>query len=187
MLIIAALTLLVYYIGLQAPQPTQQVSDAPVAPLKTGYYRVTRIADGDTFTVNMDGNLEIIRLIGVDTPETHRPNTPVQCFGESASTFTKKILQENGNQVRLEAEPLSTNRDRYDRLLRYAYLRDGRLLNQEIIEQGYGFAYTSFPFGKSSDFKASELRAKTQNLGLWGGCDTTETQTGIKQTVPTSN
>lgn len=144
-----------------------------VAP---GYYRVTEISDGDTIVVDMDGRSEHIRMIGVDTPETKDPRKSVQCFGQAASDFTKQAL---GTQtVRLEADPLSTNRDRYDRLLRYVYLENGQLLQAEIIKQGYGFAYTSFPFTKSDEFKRYQTEARTQNKGLWSNCQPTANQYG---------
>jgi micrococcal nuclease len=120
----------------------------------------------------MNGSRERIRLIGVDTPETHDPRYPVQCFGTVASEFTKTLI--GNNPVRLEADPQNTNRDRYDRLLRYVYLPDGRLVNAEIIKQGYGFAYTLFPFEKLDEFRAYERHAREQNLGLWGACNVQE-------------
>lgn len=133
-----------------------------------GSYSVARFDDGDTIQVNMNGTLEKVRFIGVDTPETHDPRKEVQCFGYSAANFTKELI---GNQpVRLEADPLSSNRDRYDRLLRYVYLQDGRLVQAEIIKQGYGFAYTSFPFTKNDEFVHYQREARENNRGLWNDC-----------------
>lgn len=133
-----------------------------------GSYAVVEFADGDTVVVKMNGKNERVRLIGVDTPETQDPRKPVQCFGQAASEFTKNLI---GNQtVRLEADILSSNRDRYNRLLRYAYLPDGRLVNAEIIKEGFGFAYTSFPFTKSEEFRAYETNAREANRGLWSQC-----------------
>lgn len=138
--------------------------------LSPGTYEVVEIEDGDTLTVNMNGNHERVRFIGVDTPEVRDPRKPVQCFGRAASNFTKQLIGDS--DVRLEADPENSNRDRYDRLLRYIYLPDGTLVNAEIIKQGYGFAYTSFPFAKKEEFKAYEVNARQNNLGLWGGCET---------------
>lgn len=45
-----------------------------------GLYSVSYFVDGDTLAVNMNGQVEKVRFVGVDTPETHKPNTPVQCF-----------------------------------------------------------------------------------------------------------
>lgn len=144
-----------------------------------GLYRVTAFSDGDTIEVDMNGSRETIRFIGVDTPETQDPRTSVQCFGKVASEFTKTLI--GAHKVRLEADPTNTNRDRYNRLLRYVYLPDGRLINAEIIRQGYGFAYTLFPFEKVEDFREYERQAREQGLGLWGSCQIQ--QDGDKRTT----
>lgn len=164
-LLIALLIIGVGYIAnSRQVQPPPQV----VGTVSPGYYRVVSFSDGDTIVVDMDGTAEHVRMIGVDTPETKDPRKPVQCFGQAASDFTKQLI---GTQsVRLESDPLSTNRDRYDRLLRYVYLPDGRLVEAEIIRQGYGFAYTSFPFTKSDEFIAYQREAREQNRGLWASC-----------------
>ena len=139
-----------------------------ITTAQPGQYQVVEVYDGDTIGVHMDGTTEKIRLIGVDTPETHHPSKPVQCFGQAASDYTTKNL--SGKTVRLEADPMGDNRDRYDRLLRYVYLPDGTLWNKKLISDGYGFAYTSFAFSKSTDFKQAEQTARQTNAGLWGGC-----------------
>lgn len=144
--------------------------------IAAGTYPVTTFEDGDTITVTMNGKEERVRFIGVDTPETKDPRKPVQCFGKAASEFTKNLI--GNNPVRLEADPENTNRDRYNRLLRYIYLPDGTLVNAKIIEEGYGFAYTSFPFSKKEEFKALERIAREQNRGLWGNCQLTPNQYG---------
>ncbi len=141
-----------------------------------GLYRVKRVSDGDTITVDMNGKSETIRFIGVDTPETHKPNAPVQCYGPAASAFTKNVLK--GTSVRLEADSLSTNRDRYDRLLRYVYLPDGTLMNHRLIREGYGFYYPYFPFEKSKEFDATQEQARAENRGLWGNCNPKPTDRG---------
>lgn len=146
-----------------------------------GFYSVIRFSDGDTITVDMNGQNETIRMIGVDTPETHHPDLPVQCYGPAASAYTKNLIGKQ--KVRLEADPTNQNRDRYDRLLRYIYLPDGRLVQAEIIKNGYGFAYTQFPFTKKDEFIKLEEQAKSEYKGLWGNCKVTE-ENGRKQTNP---
>jgi micrococcal nuclease len=147
----------------------QQWPSTVLGTVSPGYYRVVDFADGDTISVDMDGHTERIRMIGVDTPETHDPRKVVQCFGQAASDYTKQLI---GNQpVRLVSDNLSTNRDRYDRLLRYVYLPDDRLVQAEIIKNGYGFAYVSFPFSKSDEFKQFETEARQNSRGLWGSCN----------------
>lgn len=132
-----------------------------------GFYNVSYVSDGDTFSVSMDGKQEKVRLIGVDTPETVKPNSPQECYGKAASDFTKNSLL--GKSVRLEADPINQNRDRYDRLIRYAYLQDGSLYNATLIREGYGFAYLSFPFTKSDEFRQLQVNARQNSRGVWSG------------------
>jgi micrococcal nuclease len=146
-----------------------------------GLYSINHYVDGDTVAVNMNGNVETVRFIGVDTPETHKPNTPVQCYGPEAAAHTKALISKFG-KVRLQADPLDTNRDRYGRLLRYVYLPDGTLVEAQTISEGYGFAYTQFPFQKADDFKADEQSAKAAKKGLWGVCQVTTESNGREQT-----
>jgi micrococcal nuclease len=144
-----------------------------------GAYSVSRFVDGDTIVVDMNGRNETVRMIGVDTPETHKPNTPVQCYGPAAAAFTKNLIGKQ--KVRLEADSTNQNRDRYDRLLRYVYLPDGKLVQEEVIAGGYGFAYTSFPFVKKDQFIKAEQQAEAAKKGLWGNC-TVRDDNGRKQT-----
>jgi endonuclease YncB( thermonuclease family) len=146
-----------------------------------GLYSISRFVDGDTIVVDMDGHDESIRMIGIDTPETHKPNSPVQCYGPAASAYMKNLI--GSQKVRLESDPKSQNRDRYDRLLRYVYLPDGRLVAEESIKNGFGFAYTQFPFTKSEAFVAAEKQAETTHKGLWGNCPVEVQANGRKQTA----
>jgi micrococcal nuclease len=127
------------------------------------FYLCTRVIDGDTIAVEKNGKKEKVRLIGVDTPETVHPSKPVEYFGKEASEFTRKNVE--GKRVRLEYDWQS--RDKYGRLLAYVYIEDGTFLNAEIIRQGYGFAYTRFPFKYLKDFRQYEREARGNNRGLW--------------------
>lgn len=161
----AIFSLCLYFAGQQGwLQPAGEV----LGDNNPGLYTVTRFSDGDTITVSMQGKNETIRFIGVDTPETHKPRTPVQCYGPAASAYTKNLI--GTSQVRLEADSLSSNRDRYDRLLRYVYLPDGTLVNESLIKNGFGFHYPYFPFTKSEQFAAAQQEARAANKGLWGNC-----------------
>ena len=137
-------------------------------PIEDGNYSVISVADGDTITVLIDGEKEKIRLIGVDTPETHHPDKPVQCYGPEASGYTSGLLL--GSTVTLEADPLSDNRDRYDRLLRYVILEDGTDFNKSLIEQGYGFAVLGFDHSRMSSYVQSQNAAENSDRGLWSDC-----------------
>lgn len=141
-----------------------------------GLYHVTEFVDGDTIKVDMNGKEETLRFIGVDTPETHDPRKAVQCFGQTAAAFTKDFIGDKS--VRLEADPINTNRDRYGRLLRYVYLPDGTFVNKELIARGYGFAYLGFPFSKSDEFRQYQANAMQSNSGLWGSCQPTKNDFG---------
>src|SRR4030043_1262577 len=124
------------------------------------WVKVKRVIDGDTLLLT---NGEKVRLIGVDTPETKHPQKPVQRFGKEAYLFTRTMVE--GKEVRLEFD--WQKRDRYGRLLAYVYLPDGTFLNAEIIKQGYGFAYTRFPFKFLEEFRSYEKEAKENKRGLW--------------------
>jgi len=142
-----------------------------------GLYQVVSYSDGDTITVDMNGTKEEIRFIGVDTPETHDPRKNVQCGGPAASAYTRQRIGAYG-KVRLQSDALSSNRDRYNRLLRYVYLPDGTLMNQNLIATGHGFAYTYFPFTKSALFGKLEAQARQAKKGVWGYCKPTPNEYG---------
>ena len=128
--------------------------------------RVTHVTDGDTIRIGR----ERIRLIGVDTPETHKPGTPVQCFGERATAFTTRFVL--GRRVKLELDV--EHRDRYGRLL--AYVRragDGAFLNAALVEHGYAQVLTVPPNVRHAErFLALQRGARYRHEGLWSACAT---------------
>lgn len=127
---------------------------------------VTRVIDGDTIEVNLNGQLKTIRLLGLDTPESVDPRQPVECFGKEASNKTKSLVE--GKIVRLEADQTQANIDKYGRLLRYVFLFDGTNVNKLLIAEGYAFEYTyETPYKYQADFKAAEKEARELKKGLW--------------------
>jgi micrococcal nuclease len=130
---------------------------------------VVHLDDGDTVDVRIAGVTERVRLIGIDTPETKKPNTPVQCFGPEASAYTAGVLP-IGTRVRLErdVEP----RDPYHRLLAYVYrVDDGLFVNLELARLGYADTLDIEPNGAhAAEFAAAVRAARQQRLGLWGAC-----------------
>lgn len=174
-LLVLLVTLLVYYGQAHgwfgAAAKTAEIN-------QPGQYSIDHYVDGDTIAVNMNGTVETIRFIGIDTPETHKPNTPVQCYGPAAAAHTQSLIKNAGGKVRLGSDPESTNRDRYNRLLRYVYLPDGTNVNEVNIQQGYAFYYPYFPFSKSNQFAADEQAAMSKHLGLWGACTPTPSDGG---------
>jgi micrococcal nuclease len=129
-------------------------------------YSVVKVVDGDTLDVSIDGKVERLRLIGIDTPETVDPRKPVQCFGVEASNKAKSVL--TGKKVSLEADNTQGERDKYDRLLRYVFLEDGTNFNQLMIEQGYAHEYTyDVPYMYQQQFKLAQINAKLGAKGFW--------------------
>ncbi|MDD2646866.1 MAG: thermonuclease family protein [Patescibacteria group bacterium] len=146
------------------------------------YYSVTKVVDGDTFKVSINGSEKSIRLIGLDTPETVDPRKPVQCFGVAASNKAKELL--SSKKVKLEADSSQGDLDKYGRLLRYAFLEDGTFFNKWMIANGYGHEYTyNLPYKYQTEFKEAERSAQTNKLGLWadGACDS---QANTQSPVP---
>lgn len=128
-------------------------------------YQVLSVTDGDTIRINYNGTSTPVRLIGVDTPETVDSRTVVQCFGQEASSYLKAKL--TSKSVVIEADPTQSDRDEYDRFLRYVYL-DGEDVGLSIIKNGYGHEYTyNVPYQKQSEYKTAEKYAENNNLGLW--------------------
>lgn len=129
-------------------------------------YRVTGITDGDTIKVSINGTIETVRFIGMDTPETKDPRKPVQCFGREASSRMQSYVQ--SKHVRLEADSTQGERDKYGRLLRYVYAEDGRNIAYEMIKAGYAHEYTyNLPYKYQAQFKAAYALAKNASAGLW--------------------
>lgn len=130
---------------------------------------MTRVIDGDTFEATVGGKKATIRLIGIDTPETVAPGQPVGCYGREASAYAKTLLE--GKDVQLEKDVSET--DRFQRLLRYAYLADGQMVNALLVQDGYAKAATFPPDVKYAErFAELEGWARDAGAGLWGKCVT---------------
>lgn len=146
------------------------------------FYPVKYIVDGDTVKIEIMGKIETLRLIGMDTPETVDPRKPVQCFGMEASNQAKSLLL--GRKVRIEVDPTQSEKDIYGRILAYIYRDDGLFYNKYMIEHGYAYEYTydSVPYKYQSEFKESEVLARSSQLGLWSPETCNGTASSIQQT-----
>ncbi|MBN1393566.1 MAG: thermonuclease family protein [Pirellulales bacterium] len=131
-------------------------------PLQPGRYRVARVIDGDTFQL-ADAD-ERVRLIGADTPETVKPNHPVEPWGPEATRFSEEFLR--GGEVRLEFD--GPSRDKYGRILAYAWV-GARMLNEELIRAGLAGARTSYPYSEAmkARFLRAEDEARAERRGVW--------------------
>lgn len=128
---VALLVLVVAGLGLwltqvaQSPSPSQQ-SDAGAAT-------VERVVDGDTLIVDLGGDRIRVRLLNIDTPETHHPDRPVECLGPEAADYLTRLLPK-GTTVRLEFD--RDREDRYGRTLAGVFTDDGVLVNAQIAQAG---------------------------------------------------
>lgn len=158
-----------------APQSQTDHSRTPqnITALRQG--TVTRVVDGDTIEVALNGKKETIRLIGVDTPETVKPNHPVEPYGKEASDFTKSRL--GGKAVFIETDV--QERDRYGRLLSYVWIEPPaeetdqeirkKMFNAMLLLDGYAQILTVPPNVKYVDyFTTYQKEAREVNKGLWG-------------------
>jgi micrococcal nuclease len=107
-----------------------------------------------------------VRLIGIDTPESVKPGTPVECFAREAAAAMKRLVE--GRRVRLERDV--EERDRYGRLLAYVYR--GRLfVNAEMVRRGYAAVATFPPNVRHVEtFVRLQREARAERRGLWSHC-----------------
>lgn len=132
---------------------------------------VTHVVDGDTIDLRFAAGVERVRLLGIDTPETVKPNTPVQCFGPEASTRTKALLPP-GTKVRVTRDAAA--RDRYGRLLLYVYRSgDSAFINQALVSEGFARILSIAPnTAHAGELSAAAAAAQRAGRGLWSRCPT---------------
>ena len=147
--------------------PTAVPPGLPSAPPDAASALVVRVVDGDTVIGRLPGQSDVrVRIIGVDTPETVKPDTPVACFGEVASTYAKTLL--TGRTVRVAYEP-EDRLDKYGRQLWDIWLPDGRFLAGLLVADGLGRAYPFAPNLRYAPLLHSlQAQAKADHRGLWG-------------------
>jgi micrococcal nuclease len=146
-------------------------------------FLVCRNVDGDTFHLQApDGwkTSTVIRLWGVDTPETVKPNAKVDYWGPEASAFTKGLTADQWVRVRLVP---GYTRDKYHRLLVYVYLPDDRMLNSVLVEQGHAYADPRFDHPFRVEFQQQMVRARKSALGLWAGVKPDQLPDYIRRTM----
>jgi len=144
----------------------------------TRLYTVTKVVDGDTLILN---GKKKVRLIGVDAPESRINNKfqrdiknsgctadQVLSAGEESKYFLSKFV--NGEKIYIKLD--GHKKDRYGRFLVYAFLKDNeRSINETIIFEGYGVAYTKYNFKYKERFLKAEENAKALKKGIWkAGC-----------------
>ncbi len=164
-------------VGCQPAVVTTAASVAPIPAIGDSGFRpsgptetapVVRVVDGDTIVVRLDGQDRRLRYIGMNTPETVKPNSPVEWLGREASEANRALVE--GRTVVLEKDVSET--DRYGRLLRYVWLVDGdrwTLVDLELVARGFAQVETDPPDVRYADrFVAAQRIARDAGIGLWG-------------------
>ena len=160
------------------PIPLNHQSPATFNLEPAGYEQaeVVKVIDGDTITVRITARVEgvgagatqigethDVRLLGIDTPETVRPNTPIECFGRESSAAAKALLEDENVRLVDDVE----NVDRYGRLLRYVYIGD-EMANARLVVNGYASVYTYPPNVRHANlFVQLQRDARENERGLW--------------------
>jgi micrococcal nuclease len=127
---------------------------------------VTRVIDGDTIEVSIAGHDDEVRYIGIDTPETVKPGTPIQCFGPQASAFNHRLVEGRGVRLVFDNE----RRDVYDRLLAYVFVGQ-RFVNARLVRLGYARTLTIPPNDTHAGlFHRLARAAGLAGRGLWAAC-----------------
>jgi micrococcal nuclease len=138
------------------------------APDAFGQARVVRVVDGDTIRVRVGDRVERVRYIGIDTPESVKPGTPVQCYAKRAAAANAALVA--GQRVRLVGDV--EHRDRYGRLLAYVYREgDGAFVNALLVRDGYARTLTIAPnVAHAAELARLARAARRAGRGLWSAC-----------------
>jgi micrococcal nuclease len=138
------------------------------APARDRVGRVVRVVDGDTIAVALAGRVERVRYIGIDTPESVKPGTPVQCYAHTAAAANARLVARERVRLVLDVEP----RDRFGRLLAYVYrARDGLFVNAALVRGGFARTLTIPPNVRfAARFRALAAQARRAGRGLWSAC-----------------
>jgi micrococcal nuclease len=124
---------------------------------------VARVVDGDTLLLASGAR---VRMLGIDAPESVRPNHPVEPWGREASAFTKQAISAHSSQVRLTFD--RERQDRYQRFLAYVWIEE-RLLNEELVRRGLATAELQYNYSPAIKrrLKRAEDAARTDRVGIW--------------------
>lgn len=149
------------------PRSWHHDTETPAVPAGV-VARVLAVTDGDTIRVGVDGRDEIVRLLGIDTPEKAGGPRPAECFGAEASTFLEQVLPV-GTTVVLSRDVES--RDQYGRLLAWIHRLDGVFVNLAMVESGHASALFFAPNDSLEPlFEQAAWRARRLRRGFWTAC-----------------
>lgn len=153
------------FINGTGPFSSNDSNNNHAGPKQTEKVHVARVVDGDTLVANNSQHEQIkVRLIGVDTPETVKPNTPVQPYGKEASDFSKEHLTDKDVFLEYDKE----KEDRYGRTLAYVWLNKETMFNELLVKKGLAREKYFSPNGKYRDlFEKAEQIAKSNKVNIW--------------------
>ena len=145
----------------------EPVADRDPAAERSG--PVVRVIDGDTIKVELDGRLQTVRLVGIDSPESGRPQTPVECGSKQAGTALRRLLL--NRQVALLRDPTQDAVDKYGRVLAYVEV-DGRDAGEAMVASGWAkaYVYRGVEFSRVGAYRAAESAAANRRAGVHGAC-----------------
>lgn len=131
--------------------------------------RVLRVVDGDTLKVRVDGRVETVRLLGIDTPESKRPGAPVECGSRRAGAELRQLVA--GRAVELHGDASQDAEDRFGRMLAYVEL-DGEDVGKAMVASGWAkpYVYRGVPFERAGAYRDAARSARTQGAGVYGAC-----------------
>jgi len=169
MRVLAATVLVATALAAGCTRQSVSESDRPLVSALGFEATVDRVVDGDTIIVAVDGRVETVRLLGIDTPEKAGGPRPAECFGSEASAYAAELLPA-GTTVYLSRDKES--RDQYSRMLAYVHRADdGLFINQAMIQGGYATALFYAPNTMlKAEFTSSANRARRDWLGFWPAC-----------------
>lgn len=136
--------------------------------------KVVHMIDPDSYIVMRDGKITKIQLIGVDAPEVNvydgKKNR--QCFGGEAEDLAANLFFKENREITMENDAAAGETDPYGRSLKYVYLADGRMLNEELIKEGLARVYydSEHNYSEHDKFENLQEEAKKENRGLWDVC-----------------
>jgi micrococcal nuclease len=148
--------------------PRQQTLATDMARYHGQSFEVVRVVDGDTLHLgapDLGGDSTKVRLLGIDAPEMGTNKSERIYFSEEATAFAKRLAL--GKQVRVYLDERAGSRDRYQRLLAYIELPDGKFLNEELLSEGYVYADRRFRHSYSQKYLQLEAGAHSLGKGLW--------------------
>ena len=131
-----------------------------------------RVVDGDTLLVELNRKHEHVRLIGIDSPESVKPESPIECYGEEAKAYLNSLLSKE-SEIFLQYDRTQGERDRFGRILSYVFTIDEKNLAEEMLRNGYAREYNyqkGNPYLLRNIFTKDEAEAKRERKGLWAVC-----------------